>query len=1255
MSALKTCPQCGAKLSGDGPAGSCPACLLALAVAGERREGTGAPAGKTTIRYFGDYELLEEIARGGMGVVYRARQVSLNRAVALKMILAGHLATPALKQRFHTEAEAAARLDHPHIVPIYEIGEHDGQHYFSMKLVEGGTLAGLTASRKSAAALASGDNAALFQRAATVMAAVARAVHYAHQRGILHRDLKPTNILLDDKGEPHITDFGLAKLAEDDSELTISIAVLGTPAYMSPEQAAGQSKGLTTATDIYSLGAILYELLTGQPPFRAETTVEILRQVGEKEPPRPRVLVPALDSDLETVCLKCLNKDPGQRYGSAEMLAEDLDRWRHGEPIQARPVSTAERLRSWCRRKPALATSLFAVVVLFVIVVIGSPIAVFRINRERQRAQELGETEARRAYAADMNLVQRALEMNNRGRALEMLSRYRQGTDLPGRDLRGWEWRYLWNQCQSDAESVFFKGASWATALSVSHDGALLAVANQDSGVSVFERATRRRTAHLAASGHMVRAVFSPTDPLLAYSSVPTFGSTGTNYLVRLWNSVSQQIVKTFPIGGLCGGVAFSEDGQTLAIYAESPDNRITIWRVSDGERLASYATPDSSPTAGTPFAATRDLRYAAHTTPDGKVRVIDLGTGRERWPPCQAAEDYVWALAFSADGKILASGSGFADSEIRLWDADSGRRLGQLKGHGSQVCVLLFSEDGKTLISSGNDQTIRLWDVTDPANGRLLSTLRGHTRALTSLAWLPDKTTLVSGSEDFSVCFWNTKKTPEAQRRISLPVLAPLWRFTPDSKSLVAFEVDEPAPKVARWHGIGFQERQSLLDLSTNIQEAWFSPDARWLAVSQRGGHIQIYDVQKGSLSCAFTTPAEFPAPWEFTRDGTSLMLLYRHDNSMHEWNLQTGRETRSWRGVSGRFTGAFSSDGNWYLASILNPDASFPTVLSELSSGREKNLNSRWYVSASFSPDSKLFALSRWGSSVEVSLWETASLKKLATFGGFASVVWSVAFSPDQKRLATSSSGNEAVQLWDKESQESLLTLPGHGAAFDSVAFSPDGNTLAASNPRGVLHLWPAPSWADIEATESTRNAKTPGLPDEGRIKQWLVLAPLPLMPGQRGEEGLDLEQMKGEAQLHPTARNPLFSMGGKPRWREVTLAEDGVIDFNALIGHETPYSVAYAVCYLRSKREQQGLRMLVGSDDQSKVYLNGKQVHKSAVARAFSTDQDVVPEITLQAGLNVIVFKVVNQDFGWQGSIRLTDAKDDPAKDVQVTLTP
>ena len=318
------CTRCGTRLLRFSQHGRCPRCLLAAALSVPSPSRSPAPVFP---RPFGNYQLLSEIARGGMGVVFRARQESLGRTVALKVIGAGALATPDLVRRFEAEARTAAALDHPNIVPIFEVGEHDGQHYFTMACIEGQSLAQILAdpARRPSASVA-----------AQWIAQLARAVHHAHQRGVLHRDLKPSNILIDAEGQLHLTDFGLAKLLDGDSSLTRTLAVLGTPTYMSPEQAGGRSQFLTTATDVYGLGAIFYELLTGHPPFNAGTPLAILRLVLDREPQRPSQWVPGLNRDLEAICLKCLEKNPSQRYGSAMALAEELDRWQRPSETQHR-------------------------------------------------------------------------------------------------------------------------------------------------------------------------------------------------------------------------------------------------------------------------------------------------------------------------------------------------------------------------------------------------------------------------------------------------------------------------------------------------------------------------------------------------------------------------------------------------------------------------------------------------------------------------------------------------------------------------------------------------------------------------------------------------------------------------------------------------------------------------------------------------------------------------------------------------------
>ena len=343
ISAPRVCSKCGARIFADAPRGFCSVCLFKTGLDGFVEENGKNPPVRIPM-HFGDYELQEEIGRGGQGIVYRARQKSLNRTVALKIIALGHWATARHLKRFRLEAEAAASLNHPSIVPIHEVGERDGCCYFSMNLIEGGQLDEVV--RREAISI---------HRAAELIAKLARTVHYAHEHGILHRDIKPGNILLDKEGEPHLTDFGLARLVETESTVTRTTEVLGTPSYMAPEQASGNNVALTSATDNYSLGAVLYHLLTGCPPFAGGTTYETVRLVLETEPRQPRLLNPKVNRDLSTICLKCLQKDPQRRYASALALAEDLERWLKHEPIQARRTGLFARGKKWVRRKPAIA------------------------------------------------------------------------------------------------------------------------------------------------------------------------------------------------------------------------------------------------------------------------------------------------------------------------------------------------------------------------------------------------------------------------------------------------------------------------------------------------------------------------------------------------------------------------------------------------------------------------------------------------------------------------------------------------------------------------------------------------------------------------------------------------------------------------------------------------------------------------------------------------------------------------------------
>src|SRR5438034_5189930 len=491
MTGERTCPQCGTPLGRDAAEGFCPNCTLEGALLlgshvpppnpqpafSHLLPSDGRRAGGEGTR-FGDYELLEEIARGGMGVVYKARQVSLDRIVAVKLILFGQFADEAAARRLRAEAQAAARLQHPNIVAIHEVGDHAGQPFFSMDYVEGQNLADFAR-----------DHPLTTRHAAQLLKTIAEAIHYAHQQGIVHRDLKPSNILIDAAFEPHITDFGLAKQLPLKSEirnqkseidLTLSGQVLGSPSYIPPEQASGKRGAIGPHSDIYSLGAILYHLLTGRPPFCAETITATLRLVAESDPISPRLLNPSVPRDLETICLKCLEKEPAKRYPTPQALAEDLNRFLRNEPIRTRPVSQPEKLWRWARRKPAFQATSFVAVALLLAVAIGSPIAVFRINQARRVVEQ-------NLFVADMKLAFDAMESSNHEHARGLLEAHRHQTNL-----LNFGWRYLWQETRSQEVHQFRGHVRRVRTLAFYPDGQSLASQSLDGVVKVCDLAARQ-------------------------------------------------------------------------------------------------------------------------------------------------------------------------------------------------------------------------------------------------------------------------------------------------------------------------------------------------------------------------------------------------------------------------------------------------------------------------------------------------------------------------------------------------------------------------------------------------------------------------------------------------------------------------------------------------------------------------------------------------------------------------------------------
>jgi WD40 repeat protein/tRNA A-37 threonylcarbamoyl transferase component Bud32 len=1022
---------------------------------------------------FGDYELLAGIARGGMGKVYKAKHKKLNRLVALKMILSGHLASEDEIQRFHSEATAAAQLDHSGIVPVYEFGECDGQHYFSMGLVEGGSLA----ARLKDGPLPPRDAAGLLVK-------VAEAVSYAHQHGIVHRDLKPGNILLDKDGQPKVSDFGLAKQLRADSHLTITGMVLGTPTFMSPEQATGNPEAVGAAADIYSLGAVLYCLLTARPPFQAASTMETLRQVLEQEPVSPRQLNPAVDRDLETICLKCLQKDPGKRYAGALALADDLRRFLAGAAIRARPVGAVERLWRWCLREPLVAglTGTIALVLL-----LGSGISTyFGLQAWRGETRALAEKELadHRFYGAEINLAQQAWERGLIRQMLDRLDQFR--PQAPGQaDLRGFEWYYL-NRL-SRLEQHTLRGFSDAVkSIAFSPDGATIAAAGKTEkglgAIILWSAATGKELRTLTVRAEPVdeepigEVVFSPDRQKL----VAACGKR-----LRCWDVNNGQELPDFQVfAATVGRVMFSADGNWLAAVSSQPPGKEAAVRdgIDRGDKfIQAFRNPGSDVTLWN--ARTGQITFTRHgeslnafsmaLNPDGgrlawaddnnTARIFDTRTA-SLILTAEGRYESITSLAFSPVGRTLA-GSTNAGREIILWDAHTGKTIHTMRGHTDHVTSVIFSPDGRRLASASKDNMVKLWSVD---SGEEEFTLRGHHAEVTRVAFSPNGRRLASASQDHTVKIWDATATQEVttlgshiKRSTAMSGRSAYGvAFSPDGNCLASVGIDG---NIKIWDTPGRRLLSTLPGNGKPLNCLAYHPNGQFLASAGADNTITMWDVASGQRRRTFPGHTAEVIKLAFNSDGTRLASA-SGDRTVRIWDVKSGDVAVLEGHTGGVCCVAFSPDGR-SLASAS--DESGELKIWDALRARELpplTDHADHIRSVVYSPNGKYLAAA--GTDMTIRIWDLAARKKLATWHGQGERIWSLAFSSDGGRLVSGSGSlgfarsTGELRIWDVLTGQQLLALPADCARVFQVEFSSDGRRLAAACSDGTVKLWDAGS---------------------------------------------------------------------------------------------------------------------------------------------------------------------------------------------------
>jgi WD40 repeat protein len=1066
-----TCISCGAALPASASLGLCPGCAFREALLLEADETT--PDG--VLRRIGDYDLLEETGRGGMGVVYRARQRSLERTVALKVLLGGYFAGEEGRRRFRAEAAAAARLNHPGIVAIHEAGEADGQPFYSMDFIEGETLAVM---------LRRGP--LLFRQAAELTEKIAAALHCAHTQGVLHRDLKPSNVLIDESGAPHVTDFGLAKILNDarpqDDGITLTNQIVGSPAWMAPEQAAAQAAPLTPAVDVYAAGAVLYEMLTGRPPFHGETPQAVLEQVQIADPVPPGRLNASIPADLETVCLKCLEKDPRRRYASAAALAEDLRRFLSGEPVLASPPGVTGRMLRWARRHRAAAAVICAVVAAFTTVAVVMSVTSVRVSRAKAVAEERAEESRRHLIRSHVITGTHFLESDDTQRALPFLmaAQTMEGDFAPGTSTSV---RIATAVQHSPQPVKMWRAGGLVSSVRFSSDGNRVICANgtpivrvwsadpgDDSELTlahaapvffaVFNADGRRILTADETSAHLwdplTRERIGPPIPhsgsiaFIDQSRPPLFSSDGSSFLtcagsvLRRWSAEDGSAQGRELNAGATVTAHCFLPGDSRVLAATDRSDAILIDAVS-GMTLA--AVPLKEPARSLSVDST-GKRAAAIC---GRNRVTIFEPASPDIPPVEGLHDPA-GFAYQADflpGDESVLSCSF-DGTMRLWNAANARQLDSL-AHPGGVTRVRHSRNGRRAVSACWDGGVRLVAL---AGFRLLCSPMMHAGQVSAIDMTLAGDAVVSAGYDDTVRLWRavTQATVTASGSLQpdnwQPYLAAVrWtnqgalnvidpgsgrRLTPPIKPGVpveqvclSFSADRlaalDAAGVTLWNTVDASQVSRFSLKRRRNDQLLMTPDGtRLIHVSGRG-EVRILRASDGTaIGAAIKVPPPVHAI-AMSPDGR-LMAAAGADSKARVWSAENG-SLRS--GPFGEADGVQSV--TW------SPD-------------------SRRLAAAS-GPAGNLGTLRR-----TLRIFDPANGQPLTLPMSHNDDIQAVAFSPDGRWIAT---GCEDMQARLFDSVTGVLSCPAraHGGFVDAVAFNHDGSLLATASGDASLHFWEVP----------------------------------------------------------------------------------------------------------------------------------------------------------------------------------------------------